>query len=181
MKPPLAAFTLLALPRMEQVESSWTGERRSPAPGENMAAPLPTGERGLQALQSGPGLIVHGVPTLADELSHHVPLLPHHVALFFCAFPYSGSPSPSCTRCCALSCTHSGFRQHRPSCDKLNLKSISGEDNQNHQNYLFSNSCLLKRHCVLQLWAADLPLNKFSHKDTQLRTEMRTNQFCTPQ
>ena len=76
MKPPLAAFTLLALPRMEQVESSWTGERRSPAPGENMAAPLPTGERGLQALQSGPGLIVHGVPTLADELSHHVPLLP---------------------------------------------------------------------------------------------------------
>ena len=81
----------------------------------------------------------------------------------FCAFPYSGSPSPSCTRCCALSCTHSGFRQHRPSCDKLNLKSISGEDNQNHQNYLFSNSCLLKRHCVLQLWAADLPLNKFPH------------------
>ena len=86
MKPPLAAFTLLALPRMEQVESSWTGERRSPAPGENMAAPLPTGERGLQALQSGPGLIVHGVPTLADELSHHVPLLPHHVALFFVLF-----------------------------------------------------------------------------------------------
>ena len=66
MKPPLAAFTLLALPRMEQVESSWTGERRSPAPGENMAAPLPTGERGLQALQSGPGLVVHGVPSLAD-------------------------------------------------------------------------------------------------------------------
>ena len=86
MKPPLAAFTLLALPRMEQVESSWTGERRSPAPGENMAAPLPTGERGLQALQSGPGLIVYGVPTLADELSHHVPLLPHHVALFFVLF-----------------------------------------------------------------------------------------------
>ena len=41
---------------IEQVESSWTGERRSPAPGENMAAPLPTGERGLQALQSGSGL-----------------------------------------------------------------------------------------------------------------------------
>ena len=87
MKPPLAAFTLLALPRMEQVESSWTGERRSPAPGENMAAPLPTGERGLQALQSGPGLIVHGVPTLADELSHHVPLLPHHVSLLFRFLP----------------------------------------------------------------------------------------------
>lgn len=87
MKPPLAAFTLLALPRMEQVESSWTGERRSPAPGENMAAPLPTGERGLQALQSGPGLIVHGVPTLADELSHHVPFLPHHVSLLFRFLP----------------------------------------------------------------------------------------------
>ena len=87
MKPPLAAFTLLALPRMEQVESSWTGKRRSPAPGENMAAPLPTGERGLQALQSGPGLIVHGVPTLADELSHHVPLLTHHVSLLFRFLP----------------------------------------------------------------------------------------------
>ena len=87
MKPPLAAFTLLALPRMEQVESSWTGERRSPAPGENIAAPLPTGERGLQALQSGPGLIVHGVPTLADEISHHVPLLPHHVSLLFRFLP----------------------------------------------------------------------------------------------
>ena len=87
MKPPLAAFTLLALPRMEQVESSWTGERRSPAPGENMTAPLPTGERGLQALQSGPGLIVHGVPTLADELSHHVPLLPHHFSLLFGFLP----------------------------------------------------------------------------------------------
>ena len=90
MKPLLAAFTLLALPRMEQVESSWTGERRSPAPGENMAAPLPTGERGLQALQSSPGLIVHGVPTLADELSHHVPLLPHHVSLLFRFLPLRG-------------------------------------------------------------------------------------------
>ena len=75
---------------MEQVESSWTGERRSPAPGENMAAPLPTGERGLQALQSGPGLIVHGVPTLADELSHHVPLLAHHVPLLLGFLPLRG-------------------------------------------------------------------------------------------
>ena len=72
---------------MEHVESSWTGERPSPAPGENMAAPLPTGERGLQALQSGPGLVIHGVPTLADELSHHVPLLPHHVSLLFRFLP----------------------------------------------------------------------------------------------
>jgi len=155
MKPPLAAFTLLALPRMEQVESSWTGERRSPAPGENMAAPLPTGERGLQALQSGPGLIVHGVPTLADELSHHVPLLPHHVALFFVLF------------------LTVGHLLHRARGAALCLALILGFVSTG----LFSNSCLLKRHCVLQLWAADLPLNKFSHKDTQLRTEMRTNQF----
>ena len=104
-------------------------------------------------------------------------LLSSWCRIVFCAFSYSRSPSPSCTRCCALSCTHSGFLEHRPSCDKLNFKSISGEDNQNHQNYLFSNHCLLKRHCVLQFWAADLPLNKFSHKDTQLRADMRTNQF----
>ena len=123
----------------------------------------------------------NSVAPCSENFSQHSSCCSSWCRTFFCAFPYSGSPSPSCTRCCALSCTHSGFRQHRPSCDKLNLKSISGENNQNHQNYLFSNSCLLKRHCVLQLWAADLPLNKFSHKDTQLRTEMRTNQFCTPQ
>ena len=179
MKPPLAAFTLLALPRMEQVESSWTGERPSPAPGENMAA--------LFLLARPPGVAVWSwshrswCPHSGWWTLSPCPTSAPSCRTVFCAFPYSGSPSPSCTRCCALSCTHSGFRQHRPSCDKLNLKSISGEDNQNHQNYLFSNSCLLKRHCVLQLWAADLPLNKFSHKDTQLRTEMRTNQFCTPQ
>ena len=64
---------------MEQVESSWTGERPSPAPGENMATAFLLAKEASRRCS----LVLVSSFMVSPLWLIHVPLLPHHVSLLF--------------------------------------------------------------------------------------------------
>ena len=61
---------------MEQVESSWTGERPSPAPGENMATAFLMAKEAYRRCS----LVLVSSFMVSPLWQIHVPLLPHHVS-----------------------------------------------------------------------------------------------------